>query len=120
VIPPLRIVSVYVPTVPTDPTGWHGIAPGSAIVGTVQGPLIRLDYEGGIYNPAMPFDEMLMHAADRHTWNNGRGYPTVARVWLDPTAVREVGVYHIDTDTLIVYEPDTLEAWKSLRGTQSV
>lgn len=83
-----------------------GIKPGSAIVGS---PLeddptasIRIDYEGNLFGAInMNTDgERMQIAAGRHIWNNGKGFPTVARQWVEPALLCAVATYDTDTRTL--------------------
>lgn len=80
---------------------------------------IRLDFEPGKFRQ-MGFDRFetrLMHAADRHTWNNGRGYPTMARRWVKPCQVRAVATYDTDTRQVVdVVDAIALATWVARYG----
>jgi hypothetical protein len=92
------------------------IKPGSAIVGTPVPPdRVRIDYEGGVYARAhdefAAYSACLRHAADRHLWHAGRGYPTVARQTVDASLLCAVGTYEHAASLLTVSDPARLNAW---------
>jgi hypothetical protein len=93
-----------------------GIKPGSAIVGRPVSPdRVRVDYEGGIYARAddefAAYSARLRHAADRHLWNAGRGYPTVARQTVGASLLCPVGTYDHAVRLLAVCDPARFDAW---------
>jgi hypothetical protein len=121
------ILHVYVPK-----DDRYGILPGSGIVGSpVEIPAalrpviieadeparVRIDYEGGKFRQTEyeDFERRLLHAADRHTWNNGRGYPTIARMVVPAEELIEVGTYDYDSERRVyrleVTDKTTLDAW---------
>jgi hypothetical protein len=125
-------LTVYVPT-DSSAEALLGIKPGSGIVGSPEhdDPLagmpaltdeltsgrIRIDYEGNLYfaHNLTTFEERVYHAADRHLYDGGRGYPTIARKWVPRRWLREVGVYDYATRRLVA-DPDPnaaalLAAW---------
>ena len=118
-------LTVYVPA--SEDT--LGIKPGSAIVGshpncTCGGDdpncpsheVVRIDYEGGLYGSSNmnSYEDCLLHAADRHVWNQGRGYPTVARMHVPTDKLHRVGFYDPVFHQLVVDDHPALDAWKSL------
>jgi hypothetical protein len=103
------ILAVYIPV-----EGGYAervIRRGSAVVGTereVRGErMVKLDFEGGLYNPGQTFEEKLMQAAGRHVEN----YPTRARLWSYPDEVLQVGTYDTERRVLLV-TGDELYAWR--------
>lgn len=89
-------LAVYVPAQPLH-RSLHGLAAGSAIVGTPQeGGEVLIDFEGDIYNSTPnPYAERVHRAAGRHAWIDRNGqlvrYPTVARRLVPAEAVVEIG-----------------------------
>ena len=86
-------LSIYVPKPGTFAA--KTILPKSGIVGTIQEDgRIRIDYEGNKYGSAnvKNFADRVLHAAGRHTYGD-KGYPTVARMWVDQQDVIEVGCW---------------------------
>jgi hypothetical protein len=91
--------------VPASMESWMGrlILLASAIVGSPAGPLpalaecaggrIRIDYEGNKYGSAglKTYAERVYKAANRHITQ----YPTIARMWVPPAALVEVGVVDV-------------------------
>jgi len=88
--------------------GW-GIHPGSAIVGSVEGERVRIDYEGDLYGrPALAgYATRLLHAAGRHI----ERYPTVARAWVPPGALRCIGRYRVEDEFFDLVDEAALCAW---------
>jgi hypothetical protein len=81
---------------------------GSAIVGSpAAGGRVRIDYEGGKFGQFGSWREMLDHAAGRHVTN----YPTIARMWVDPADVLEVGTFDYDTRVLDITDAEALDQW---------
>jgi hypothetical protein len=98
----MTVVTVFIPASP-EAEALLGIAPGSGIVSAGSADpegAVRVDYEGGIYQQvgANDYHWRLMHAADRHLWNGGRGYPTTARQTVPSYLLRAVGEYDTDTN----------------------
>jgi hypothetical protein len=114
-------LKIYVP----KPGTWseRSIAAGSGIVGRPVRDLIRIDYEGGIYGANFSYEEKLFHAAGRHLYNEGEGYPTVARSHTPPADLIEVGDYIVDTSTwrveMVITDQATLDRWKNNGKTES-
>ncbi|HEY1292858.1 MAG TPA: hypothetical protein VGJ60_07265 [Chloroflexota bacterium] len=115
----MTLLTIYVPA--GEDT--LGIKPGSGIVGSseptsssiVQGlaaamDRVRIDYEGNLHGAVniVTWEDRVKHAAGRHVWNEGRGYPTVARRWVEPEKLHAVGTY--DTDTWSIVEITDLAA----------
>src|SRR5579859_8084198 len=93
------ILTVYVPA----NEDFHGIAPGSAIVGSDSDDgTVRVDYEGGIHGQVCfeSFTRRAMQAAGRHVAN----YPTSARMNLPPSELHAIGYYDTDTWALDVHD----------------
>lgn len=109
-------LTVYVPA--TEDT--LGIKPGSGIVGSPVGgtpPRVRIDFEGNIHHAVniVTYEDRLLHAAGRHTWNEGRGYPTVARQWVRAELLHAVGTYDANTWRVVeITDREALDAWVGL------
>lgn len=91
----VRQYRLYVPAAGRGTT----IRDRSAIVGEPQGDRISVHYQGVIENSdVQTFEDCIQHAAGRREQN----YPTVARAWLAPEDLIEVGTVHYD---------ETLRRW---------
>lgn len=106
------IFDVFIPA-SEDAERILGILPGSAIVGSMGRPdpdMLQLDYEGNRYGAVNlhQFRERLRMAAYRHR----ERAPTVARQWAYPQLLQCVGLYDLDTDTLMCNRKrEALDAW---------
>src|SRR5207253_7459535 len=73
---------------------------GSGIVGKVMGDgNVLIDFEGAIHGQEMSYEDRVHHAWGRHTWNDGRGYPTIARMVVPFKDLIEVGFLEIREPT---------------------
>lgn len=89
-------MNVYIPNIAAPL--WNTIDRASGIVGTpgkLDPNAVLIDYEGNRYNAMniVTWADRVYHAYDRHTWNEGRGYPTIARLNVDPHEVVRVGSF---------------------------
>ena len=77
--------------VPTDPARTLSIDSGSGIVGTVDGPMTVIDYEGNRYGSTsmVTWADRVHHAAGRHADR----YPTVARSVVPAVTLVQVGTF---------------------------
>ena len=94
---------------------FHGIAPGSAIVGSESADeTLRVDYEGGIHGQVgfESFARRAMQAAGRHVAN----YPTSARISLPRSQLHVIGTYDTDTWVLDVHDQHALDGWLQTRA----
>jgi hypothetical protein len=94
-------LSLYVPHPESRLCG--ELARGSAIVGLpLANGLIRIYYEGNVIKASNLelYRMRAAHAADRMVHNYPTGYPTRARVDIDPREVVEVGTIEPRTDRL--------------------
>lgn len=84
----LSAVDVYVPA---DAQDAAGILPGSGIVGSVEGPVLVVDFEGDRYgrHPQRTWADQVHHAWGRHQSR----YPTIARRTVEPARLVRVGRY---------------------------
>jgi hypothetical protein len=100
------ILTVYVPAGPGLP-----IRDGSGIVGSpvAEGARLRIDNEGNVYaSPALrTYATRVFHAAGRHLTR----YPTVARAWVAPEALRAVGTWNHHTRHLSLSDEAAVAAW---------
>lgn len=98
----------FVVYVPKDPRLESFIVRGSAIVGepTESGRVV-VYYEGNLYGSAPTFEDRLRLAAGRLS----EGYPTIARAWLEPDALLEVGSYEYPSGRFVLTNEPALEAW---------
>lgn len=93
----IRELNVYVPKIGTN--AHATIDAGSGIVGTVvAGGEVRIDFEGNRYRTdnIRTWADKVFHAAGRHTFNEGRGYPTVARAHVPSEDLTCVGTFVYD------------------------
>lgn len=88
------------------------IKAGSGIVGTTQpNGKVLIDYEGAIHGQAMSYEEKILHAHGRHT-HEGVGYPTVARMLVEPTELVQVGEYLGETNRqVVIFDQVALDEW---------
>lgn len=92
-------LNVYVPK-PQTPA-WFHIDRRSGIVGTpgkrCEPDHIEVDYEGNRFGAMniVTWADRVHHAADRHTFNDGRGYPTVARMTTPAHDLTLVGTFNL-------------------------
>jgi hypothetical protein len=104
-------LTVYIPQ--PDSFLSKTVLDGSAIVGSpAAGGRVRIDYEGGKFGQFGSWREMLEHAAGRHVTH----YPTIARMWVDPADVLEVGTFDYDTRVLDVTDAEALEKWSPIHA----
>jgi hypothetical protein len=106
-------LKIYVPA--PESAYRRSIKAGSGIVGTFVNELdarIKIDYEGAIHQQGMTWEEKIFHAAGRHVAN----YPTVARAWVEPAEMIEVGTFTCTDSwknrTYAITNSEALEAWK--------
>lgn len=121
----MTLLTIYVPASEDA----LGIRPGSGIVGSpVEVPpalqpvivladepaRLRVDYEGNLHNAVniVTWEDRLKHAAGRHVWNDGRGYPTVARMWVEADKLHAVGSYDTNTWRVVeITDQAAVDAW---------
>lgn len=100
-------LTVYVPRDLSDAS--LIMAPGSAVVGTPDpAGRVVIDYEGNRHGAMKDWDEMILHAADRHRTR----YATVARAHVWEADLVAVGTYETDTHELVVDDRPTLDRWR--------
>lgn len=87
-----------------------GILPGTAIVGTRQGALLRIDFEGNRYGAVnlRRFEERVRCAHDRHV----SGYPTTARMLVAHDDMAIVGFFDPEAGLLVV-DREVLDEWNA-------
>jgi hypothetical protein len=119
-------LTVYLPAAGAPDTS--GISAGSGVVGPELPDAtgrIQIDFEGNLYDAVnmRRYEERVYHAASRQLWNNGRGYPTVARLWVEPTSVIAVGTIDVDTTSWVysveITEQELVDAWVEKYATRS-
>ena len=106
-------VRVYVPT--PGSTLERAIKHGSGIVGTPEGERVMIDFEGAIYGQSgmARWADRVLYAADRH----GTHAPTVARAWIEPEELMEVGVWFpADNRIRLIVSPESVKHWVDLEG----
>jgi len=93
---------VYVPA-PDAPIR-STILAGSGIVGTLEHDRLLCDYEGNRYrSPQLArYADRVFHAAGRHL----ERYPTVARVWVSPEQMIEVGWFDRRTGRVELHDTE--------------
>lgn len=109
---------IYVPA--SGAVSLAGVKPGSGIVGPYapdDNGAIKVDYEGNLYGAVnmAAFEDRVYQAASRQLWNNGLGYPTVARRWVAPTDLVPIGSIEVDTETwryrITITDQPSVDAW---------
>lgn len=94
------------------------ILPGSGIVGTFEHGRLLCDYEGNRYgSPELSrYADRVFHAFGRHVEH----YPTVARVWVAPEQMIEVGWFDRRTGRVELHDDPARQLLSGWLGVESV
>lgn len=107
------MLDVYVPA--PDSELLQEVDPGSGIVGSEVEDTgrLRVDFEGNRYDyeAFARYVQRVERAADRHRARQGRGYPTTACAYVNPSEVIRIGGFDPEEGRLVISDRDQLAEW---------